>query len=274
MRQLNFQDHSRKLGENRYIYAVVSRRAGGLSIGVNLNPDKVCNFDCPYCQVDRSIPGGPAEIDLRRLEEELDHLLQLATGDLWSIAPFDTAAPAHRRVSDIAFAGDGEPTSPPEFSDAAFLVKSLRDRHQLKVPLRLLTNATLLGRERVRPGLEAFDEIWCKLDAGTEAYFQQVDGTKIPFSLVLRNLRELALRRPIVLQCMFLRFRGTGPTTEEQQAWAQRIQEILQDGGQIAEVQVYSVARKPSDPSVEPLSRPELEAIGARLQGVPVKVVA
>ena len=46
-RRLDFTDHRRDLGENRYVYAVVSRRAGGLSIGVNLNPDKVCNFDCP-----------------------------------------------------------------------------------------------------------------------------------------------------------------------------------------------------------------------------------
>ncbi|HNC96138.1 MAG TPA: radical SAM protein, partial [Myxococcota bacterium] len=58
-RRLDFADHRRDLGDNRYIYAVVSRRARGLSIGINLNPDKVCNFDCPYCQVDRRVPGGP-----------------------------------------------------------------------------------------------------------------------------------------------------------------------------------------------------------------------
>ena len=56
-RVLTTQDHRRKLDENRYVYAVLSRRSGGVSIGVNLNPDKVCNFDCIYCQVDRTTPG-------------------------------------------------------------------------------------------------------------------------------------------------------------------------------------------------------------------------
>ena len=46
-----FQTHSRNLfQDNRFVYAVVSRRSGGVSIGVNLNPDKYCNFDCVYCQ--------------------------------------------------------------------------------------------------------------------------------------------------------------------------------------------------------------------------------
>ena len=63
-RRLDFKDHRRDLGENRYVYAVVSRRARGLSIGVNLNPDKVCNFDCPYCQVDRTTPGASPRIEV------------------------------------------------------------------------------------------------------------------------------------------------------------------------------------------------------------------
>ena len=84
----------------------MSRRARGLSIGVNLNADKVCNFDCPYCQVDRTVAGGPADVDVAVLSAELDRLLAwVADGTLWDHAPFDTAAPALRRVSDIAFAG-------------------------------------------------------------------------------------------------------------------------------------------------------------------------
>ena len=61
---LDFRNHARELAGNRYIYAVVSRRSRGLSIGINLNPDKACNFDCPYCQVDRTTPGALGEIQL------------------------------------------------------------------------------------------------------------------------------------------------------------------------------------------------------------------
>ena len=64
-----FQTHSRSFEDNRFVYAVVSRRSGGVSIGVNLNPEKYCNFDCVYCQVDRTVRGGPVlrKIDLPQL---------------------------------------------------------------------------------------------------------------------------------------------------------------------------------------------------------------
>ena len=48
-----FAAHPRTYHENKFVYPVLSRRSGGISIGVNLNPDKICNFDCIYCQVDR-----------------------------------------------------------------------------------------------------------------------------------------------------------------------------------------------------------------------------
>ncbi|PYQ21252.1 MAG: hypothetical protein DMF79_08640 [Acidobacteria bacterium] len=159
-RTLDFKDHRRELEANRYVYAVVSRRARGLSIGLNLNPDKVCNFDCPYCQVDRTTPGGPSEVDVAALVGELERLLALvAAGALWSTPPFDTVAPELRRVADLAFAGDGEPTTPREFPAAARAVREARDRHRLAVPIRLLTNATMLERERVHSALAEIDEL-------------------------------------------------------------------------------------------------------------------
>jgi wyosine [tRNA(Phe)-imidazoG37] synthetase (radical SAM superfamily) len=258
-RVLDFADHRRDLGANRFVYAVVSRRARGLSIGVNLNPDKVCNFDCPYCQVDRTVPGAPPDVDVPVLRAELAELLALARGDLWSIPPFDTAAPALRRVVDIAFAGDGEPTAARAFAAAAAAAHQVRDDAGVDVPLRLLTNATLLHRPRVRDALPHFDALWCKLDAGTEDYYRVVDGTTFPFARVLANLRETAARRPIVIQSMFLTLDGVGPSDAEIAAWAARLAEI----GNIEEVQVYTVARRPARPSVGPLGMGRLEAIAA-----------
>ena len=75
--ELNFTDHRRNLHTNKYIYAVISRRSQGLSIGINLNIDKICNFDCPYCQVDRSIKGGERNVDVDILLMELQHLFEL-----------------------------------------------------------------------------------------------------------------------------------------------------------------------------------------------------
>ena len=271
-RRLDFTDHRRDLGGNRYVYAVVSRRAGGLSIGVNLNPDKVCNFDCPYCQVDRRVRGGSPRIDPKRLHDELEQLLnRVRTGDLWSTAPFDTTAAEHRHVVDIAFAGDGEPTTPPEFPASAALVASLRDRLAPGVPVRLLTNSTLLHRVRVRDGLAHIDEAWCKLDAGTEPYFRLVDGTDFPFARVLRNLRELAALRPIVIQSMFLTMNGEGPSDAEIAAWVDRLREIAQ-AGVVTEVQVYTVARPPASAQVGTLPADRLAWIGAQAAAVGLSV--
>jgi len=275
-RRLDFRDHRRDLDTNRYVYAVVSRRARGLSIGVNLNPDKVCNFDCPYCQVDRTTPGGPSRIDVTALVSELELLLDRARGDLWTLPPFDSVAQEFRRLADIAFAGDGEPTTPPEFPAAARAVRELRDRLAPGVPLRLLTNATLFHKQSVRAGLAEFDELWCKLDAGSEAYFQVVDGTRLPFRRILDNLLLVARERPIVIQAMLLTKDGLGPDDAEIAAWVERMREIVAAGGRIDHVQVYTVARKPADPRIGPLAPERLEAIAAaaRAAGLQASVYA
>src|SRR6476660_1159132 len=103
-----FAQHSRSWQQNRYVYPVISRRSKGLSIGVNLNSDKVCNFDCVYCSVDRTTPATVTEVDLGVLRDELDHMLGVAvSGELFREARFDQT-PAHlRRINDVAFSGDG-----------------------------------------------------------------------------------------------------------------------------------------------------------------------
>ena len=275
-RRLDFKDHRRDLERNRYVYAVVSRRARGLSLGVNLNPDQVCNFDCPYCQVDRTIPGGSPRVDVQVLQSELAGLLERARGGLWSEPPFESVDPALRRVADIAFAGDGEPTTPPEFEAAANAARVTRDRLAPGVPLRLLTNATLFHKPRVKAGLAAFDELWCKLDAGSESYFQLVDGTRLPLRRILDNLRLVALERPIVIQAMLLTVDGRGPDDAEIAAWVERMCEIAAEGGRIEHVQVYTIARKPADPRFGPLAPERLEqaAGAARAAGLSASVYA
>ncbi|MCB9761357.1 MAG: radical SAM protein [Alphaproteobacteria bacterium] len=279
-RTLDFADHRRELGANRYVYPVVSRRSGGLSVGVNLNPDKVCNFDCPYCQVDRTVPPHVTRVELPTLEAELDVLLGLAAGGhIWELAPFDTVAPALRRVNDVAFAGDGEPTAYRGFGEAVAIAGRLLKKHGLAhVKPIVLTNATLLHRPRVAEALRALDalggEIWAKLDAGTEPYFRFVDGTTFPFGRILDNLSQAAQERPIVIQSMFLTWDGEGPSDAEIGAYWGRLADVLAAGGALKHVQVYSVARIPANPRIGPLDEARLEVIaqGVRDLGVPAEV--
>lgn len=268
-RVLDFKDHRRDLDQNRYVYAVVSRRARGISIGINLNTDKVCNFDCPYCQVDRRTPGGPAAIDVPALIGELESLLARSDGPgFWFEPPFETVAPGLRRVVDVAFSGDGEPTTPPEFPAVAEAVRAVLDRRGGGTLQRLITNATMFDRPRVRAALSFFDELWCKLDAGSEDYFHLVDGTRLPFAKVLANLRDVSREREVVIQSLFMRFAGAPPEDAEIAAYTERLRELREAGGRIALVQVYTVARRPADPRCEALPGEALEAIAARVRAL------
>src|SRR3989304_8265445 len=75
-----YADHTRGWRGNAYIYPVISRRSGGLSIGINLNPDAACNFDCIYCQVDRTVEPRVRDVNVERLETELATMIELAGG--------------------------------------------------------------------------------------------------------------------------------------------------------------------------------------------------
>ena len=262
-----FQAHPRAFETNRYVYPVLSRRAGGISIGVNLNLDKVCNFDCVYCQVDRLHPGPREPIELARLTAELDAAAALVrSGAIYAHPQFHQTPPALRRLSDIAFSGDGEPTSCRQFDAVVAAAAEVRRRHALDdVKLVLITNASLLDRPWVRRGLEILDanhgEIWAKLDAGTEAYYRRVARSRIPLHRILGNLLLAARQRPIVIQSLFLRIRGEPPPAAEQEAYCRRLAEIIAAGGRIKLVQVHTIARPPAETWITPLVPAEVEAI-------------
>ena len=280
-----FADHSRHWRDNRYVYPVVSRRSRGLSLGINLNPDGICNFDCSYCCVERSADGravAPAatEVDLERLQAELGAILPLAKdGRIWEAAPFHTAPEALRRVNDVAFSGDGEPTSFPGFADACRLVVDALAWHELPYKVVVITNATLLHRPAVEAGLAILDqaqrgEVWAKLDAGTECYYQQVDRSKVPFQRILDNLLEIGRRRVLTIQTMFARHDGQVPPDHEVAAWVARLVHLREQGAQIGLIQLYTVARATAETTVTALTVAELEAIAApvRAAGLPIAV--
>jgi wyosine [tRNA(Phe)-imidazoG37] synthetase (radical SAM superfamily) len=261
------RDHRRRLADNRYIYAVVSRRSRGVSIGVNLNPDKVCNFDCIYCQVDRTTPGMGREVDVEVLANELDTALDLVTSsELFELEQFRSTPQHLRRLNDIAFAGDGEPTTCRQFSQVVDLAAAAKERRGLEdVKLVVITNATMLHRPEVRQALEVLHanngEVWAKLDAGTDEYYHQIERTTIPLRRILDNITHAARVQPLVIQSLFLRLHGDPPSAQEQEAFCDRLNEIRRAGGQIKLVQVYTVARPPAEAYVTPLANTEVDAL-------------
>lgn len=259
--------HERRFQDNRFVYPVISRRGGGLSIGVNLNPDKVCNFKCIYCQVDRTVAGDTRFVEGERLLSELDQTLALAvSGRLFETGKFQSVPLELRRLNDIAFSGDGEPTTHRNFDQIIAACADVKRRHALdSVKMVLITNASRLHRPHVQRGLEILDrnqgEIWAKLDAGSEDYFRLVDRSPIPLSRVLENITQAARVRPLVIQSLWMRIRGQPPAGEEIQAFCRRLQEIVAAGGRLSLIQVYTVARPPAEDYVTPLADEEVDGI-------------
>lgn len=272
--------HPRSYHENKFVYPVLSRRSKGISIGVNLNPDKVCNFDCIYCQVDRRSEAETKFVETDRLLAEIDHMLELVTsGELFQDEAFRSIPPERRRLNDIAFSGDGEPTTFRNFDEIIAAAAGLKQKHGLPdVKLVLITNASMFHRPAVARGLSLLDqnngEIWAKLDAGTDEYYQLVERTKIPFQQVLDNIMAAAKVRPLVIQSLFMRINGDGPSPDEIDAYCGRLRDVLAGGGKLKLVQVYTVARPPAESFVTPLTEDELESIAGKVRatGIPAEI--
>lgn len=264
--------HPRTYHENKFVYPVLSRRSQGISLGINLNPDKICNFDCVYCQVDRRTTALTRFVETGRLVAELEQTLDLVvSGHLYEHSPFDTVPEPLRRLNDIAFSGDGEPTTYKNFDAIVEDVAAVKRRRGLDaVKLVLITNASMFHRAHVQRALATFDrnhgEIWAKLDAGTEPYYKRIDRTTIPFDRVLHNLREAAQLRPLVIQSLFMKLDGAGPPEEEVTAFCDRLNEVIGAGGSIDRVQVYTVARPPAEAFVTPLEPAEVDAIACAVR--------
>jgi wyosine [tRNA(Phe)-imidazoG37] synthetase (radical SAM superfamily) len=264
--------HPRRFEENRFVYPVLSRRSEGISIGVNLNPDKVCNFDCIYCQVDRTTQSQTRFVGVKQLLAELEDMLTLAvSGALFEHEKFRHTPPEFRRLSDIAFSGDGEPTTYKNFDEIIAACAEVKRRLGLDaVKMVLITNASMFHRPHVVRGLEILDqnngEIWAKLEAGTEEYFKLVDRTPIPFRQILDNITAAAKVRPLVIQALFMRVSGEPPSEQELEAFCDRLSEIQSAGGKLKLVQIYTVARKPTESYVTPLGDHEVDAIVALVE--------
>jgi len=279
---LGVDRHARLYRDNDFVYPVLSRRARGISLGINLNPDKICNFDCIYCQVDRTTPPAVRDVDEPKLLDELRSALRDArSGELFRRSEFAALPPGLRAVRDITFAGDGEPPSYPNFLGVVREVLRVKEEEGFAgLKVILLTNATLIDRPNVVEAMRLMDaaqgEFWLKLDAGTEEYYRLVERTTIPFAKVLGNILQAARVRPVVLQSLFMKIHGKGPGFDEIVAYCDRVRAIHAEGGRIKLVQAYTVARPPAESYVMPLEDDELDALAEELrrrlpEGVPVE---
>ena len=251
---LNIKDHSRDSAGMKYVYPVVSRRAGGVSIGINLNTNNACNWACVYCQVPNLTRGGPPPVDLDRLESELRGFLNdVIRGDFLT----QNVPQEARRLMDIAFSGNGEPTSAPEFAEAVERVGRLMHEFGLQnsVKLRLITNGSLMFRPVVQKGIAAIGafngEIWFKVDQATESGIERVNGVRLTPEKVRESLVLCAGLAPTWVQTCYFAMDGQETGATERNAYLELIATVRQ---KIKGVHLYGLARPSLQPDASRLS--------------------
>ena len=256
---------------NRFVYAVVSQRARGLSIGVNLNPDKYCNFNCLYCEVNKDESGQDRKVNLRVLSAELQNLLTITfQGRLREFPGFHHTPEELLQLKSVALSGNGEPTLSPSFVEVVSEVIHIRSLGRFPFfKIVLITNASGLDLPEVRAGLANFtadDEIWVKLEAGTQAYLDRVNRANVTLKKLMSNILLIARERPVVVQSLFPLIDGEAPLSDEIEEYVQRLKELKTSGAQISLVQVYSAHRPPHHPTCDHLPLKMLSRIAQRVR--------
>ncbi len=276
---LTVTDHSRDSAGLHYVYAVVSRRAGGVSVGVNLNTNNACNWRCIYCQVPNLTRGAAPPVDMELLERELRQFLhELLHGDFMQ----RRVPEGMRRINDIALSGEGEPTSAEAFPEVIELIGRLRDELQLprEMKLVLITNGSLIHRDNVQRGLSRMaqlnGEIWFKLDRASEAGMRLVNDTHTSLAKVREHLAiALSCCPNTWLQTCWFELDGAAPGPQDEEDYLAFLAGLLRDGIRPQGVLLYTLARpsmQPEAPRLHALSREKMEAFAARIRALGLAV--
>lgn len=260
--ELEVTDHSRDNAGLRYVYPVVSRRAGGVSVGINLNPNNSCNWRCIYCQVPDLKLGTAPPVDLVLLEQELRGFLhELLLGDFMQRRVPEGA----RRINDIALSGNGEPTSAEEFTQVIALIGKLKLELMLPADIKLvlITNGSLMHRDNVQQGLRLMaklnGEVWFKLDRASESGMLRTNDTRTTLTKVRDNLRISIGLCPTWLQTCWFALDGEPPSKQDENDYLEFLDSLLRGGSKPQGVLLYGLAR------------PSLQAEAPRLSALPVE---
>ena len=274
---LTVTDHNRSFSSLTYVYPVVSRRAGGVSVGINLNPNNACNWRCAYCQVPGLVRGAAPEIDVALLEAELrGFLAELCSGRFME----EHVPPEARAIRDIAFSGNGEPTGSKRFEEIVERVIVARDEAGLaSVPVRLISNGSLLDRPYVQAALRrlaaAGGEVWFKLDGGTSDDIRRINGVEVePRSHARRLALSMSLCPTWVQTCLF-GWDGAPPSQDQIENYLEMLEFALDEARKttpsaaLKGILLYGVARQSFQPEAERIQRlslDELESIASQVK--------
>jgi wyosine [tRNA(Phe)-imidazoG37] synthetase (radical SAM superfamily) len=258
---LTIHDHSRDLSGLKYIYSVISRRAGGLSVGINLNTNNACNWQCIYCEIPNLSRGSPPSIELDILENELRFFLNgIIHGDYME----KNVALENRHLKDIAFSGNGEPTSAEEFPEVISIVEKILSEFNLlhKIKIRLITNGSLMYKASVLQSIAMLEkingEVWFKVDSALEESIEIINQINLKPKQILGRLQACALNCPTFIQTCIFTIDGKEPDQKSIDAYINLVKEVKTT---IKGVHIYGLARPSLQPQANRIGRINLDVL-------------
>lgn len=236
------------------IYGPVNSRRIGSSLGINLFPgkNKLCTFDCVYCQYGWN--GDRQEETPLPDPSDIALALESALVDLKEKKQF----PGY-----ITFSGNGEPTLHPSFNLIVKEVISIRDNISLSSKIALLSNSTQLHRNEVQEALSVIEVRIMKFDCGNSSVFGYYNNPSqgISIEIIGNNLVELSNRLPIYIQTLFAGGSSGNYNEENIEGWIGYLSRIKPKG-----VQIYTLSRGYPEKSLEAMKKAQLSEISERLK--------
>lgn len=246
-------NHNRDIFKTRYVYPVVSRRAGGLSLGINLNTNNACNWQCIYCEVPNLTRGKPDPIDLNLLRIELqDWLKNLVEGDF-----IEKHTDPHTKFKDIALSGNGEPTACKEFKSVLGIIeKEFADCKCPKdVKIRLITNGSYLSKREIQDAWQEMPlakEIWFKIDSVNTETIKQLNQVNLTHNQIKKNLESALSISSTVIQTCLTKINGQLPKESEVSDYVNFLKPYEK---KITSIHLYSLARPTEQKTLYNLGR-------------------
>ncbi len=274
--KLSTTDHRRDIAGLKYVYPVISRRAGGLSIGINFNTNNACNWRCVYCQVPNLVRGAAPEMDFQLLEQEVRFFLnQVLAGDFYEQYEVPEQ---YRVIKDIAISGNGEPTSLKGFARAIELIGKIATEMQVLPASKfvLISNGSLMHQAHVQQGLKEFNhyngQVWFKLDSATVFGRKKINDSKQTTERVLENLKISTDLCETSLQTCMVEFLTANDAEQECQAY---VDMLKNNKVKIKEIMLYTLARPSLQPEAKHISKADarmMQLFADRLRKLGYKV--
>lgn len=243
---------------DKIVFGPVNSRRLGVSLGINLLPTnfKICSFDCIYCECGRNQIKFDEKVSMPTRIEVYDNLK----------VKLHKMAAGNKMPDVITFAGNGEPTLHPEFSEIVDDTIELRNKLAPKARIAVLSNATMLHKEKVFQSLLKIEDNIQKLDSAFKETIEIMDCPNGTFNLEKVTGQLTAFESHVIIQTMFIKgtFKGKvidNTTEKEITAWIELLKKIRPGG-----VMIYTIARDTPVETLEKVSLSELQAIANQVE--------